>query len=1146
MKYRKRIAVLFLLVMLAGAVGWLGGTTAGLRFLAAWALPRLPVTFDPAAIEGRLVGPIQLGRLEIAVPGVRAELAGLELDWAPAALLARKFHVTDLRLLRPQVELLEPGPPGAPDDAADGAGEPFSLPLDVDIDRLIASGGVFRTHGELVAEAIELALSARAAGSMLTLQGVELESSRGRMAGRAQLSLDAAQPLDIDLRWALPLDGAELAGHTRLRGVLAELEVAQEISAPLAARFDGTVRGLPGPPSWALDLAVEPLPPGVAWWPEALAGFAAGLRIEGNLEDSSVAGVVELPGYLPGPVGIEAQGGWHEGLARLRSLELSREDGARLWGSGTLGAEAVAFELQFAALNPAALWPEWPGRLAGSLQLYGLPSAPGGLDIRLESLRGELRSLPLAGAADLNVGPGETVLRRANIAVGDAVLRASGRLDEAAVSLTAALEIPALEALHDDARGKLTAAARIAGAPQAPRIELEAAGEGLSWQANRAGALQLDAMLDLSGATASTAVAELQRVTTALGPDANLRLTAQGLPQAHRARLEFERPDVDHAFLLALEGALADGVWRALLTDIVLSGAGQPVWSLQAPASLRVDSAAVSLGDACMDGTFGLLCLAGDWRRAGPLRGSAQLSRLDLEPLSRHFSRSLVATGILSGEVDLQADGDRFRSLEGRLELTAGEVRPLDDDDTSLFAWTGGSLELAGNVEAARATLRLALLDADHVDGRLALGWNTPGLPLEGRVDAMLTQSQLLPTLVPELAELEGEARLGAVIGGTLRTPSLEAGLELQNGSVNMPRLGLRPDDIEGLATLAGGALSFTITGRSGEGRFQTEGRFDLAAGTVAGRATLSGDQLLVANLAEARVAASPDLEFRFAGRELEISGEVVIPFARITDIGTATAVGPSPDEVLVGAYVPAEPEGIRVTSRVQVSVGPDVQLDAAGFRGGVEGSLLTVIQPEMLPWGRGELRVVDGTFGVFGQRLEIERGRLIYTGGPLDNPGLEIRAVRRLEEVTAGALVRGTLQQPEVSVYSDPPMPQAEALSYLTLGRSLADLRTGEQRVVNQAANSLVLSGGNLIAKDLGQRLGFADVALAAHGEGEGTALVVSRYLGGGIYVSYGIGLFDTVNTLRLRFQVNPRLSLETISGDEHAGDLFYTLERD
>ncbi|NGP53145.1 translocation/assembly module TamB domain-containing protein [Thioalkalivibrio sp. XN8] len=1111
MKYRKLAALLLLLLViaLAGAVGWLGGTTSGLRFLAGLALPRLPVTLDPGEIEGRLVGPVSLGRLEIDTPGFRAELAGLELDWRPRALLGGTFHATDLRLARPEIELREPAPGAA---ATAGAGSPFSLPFEVIVERLAVTGGALRAGDDApVVTDVDLEVSGRAAGRRLVLQGLELASSRGRAAGNAQLSLDPAEAWDIDLRWQLPLAGEELAGHTRARGPLAELAVSQDLSAPLAARLDGIVRGLPGPPSWAVDLVVEPLPPGGELWPEAIAGLAARLRVEGDLEDSSVAGDVELPRYLPGPTGIAARAGWVDDVVRLDSLELTREDGMRLGGSGTVAADAATLALDFSGLDPATFWPEWPGRLAGSVRLSGLPSAASGLDIRLQALRGELRSVPLSGEADLNVGADQYVLRQARISAGGASLNASGRLDPAAVALTAALDVPALATLHPDAAGALRASARLAGTRQAPTLELEAAGRDLRWQSQRVQALEL-------------AVA--------------------GSAQAHRARLELDRPGLDQAFLLTLEGAFADRRWNALLTDVVFSAAGEPAWSLQAPARLAVDSEVVSLGEACMDGSFGLLCLEGDWRRSGPLRGSATLARLDLAPLSQRFTPGLRATGVLSGDVDIQADGERFQALAGRVELTAGELRLADEEDKALLSWARGLLELTGDGDAARAELSLALADADHVDGRLALGWNRPDLPIAGRIEATLGQVHLLPALVPELAELKGDTTLRATIGGTLGAPSLEAELALRDGSVNMPRLGLRPDQLEALVTLAGRELGFTITGRSGAGLFRTEGRFDLAAEGVAGRATLSGEQLLLVNLAEARVAASPDLEFSYTGRALEISGEVAIPFARITELGGATTVSASPDEVLVGAYVPAESQGLRVTSRVRVTVGPDVQLDAAGLRGGVEGSLLTVIQPDALPWGRGELRVVDGTFGAFGQRLEIEQGRLIYTGGPLDNPGLEIRAVRRLEEVTAGALVRGTLQQPEISVYSEPPMPQAEALAYLTLGRSLADLRSGEQRVVNQAANSLALSGGNLIAKDLGQRLGFADVALAA--ESEGTSLVVSRYLGGGLYVGYGIGLFDTVNTLRLRLQVNQRLSLETISGDEHAGDLFYTFERD
>jgi translocation and assembly module TamB len=1299
-KYRKRIVALLLLAMLAGAIGWLAGTTGGLRFVAARALPLLPVALNPEEIEGRLLGPIELGRMEITSPGLRGEIAGARLDWRPAALLRGTLHVRELRVSGPRFELEAAG--AVPGDAA--AAEPgrFSLPLTIMVDHLGVGGGALRFDGEVVADDVDLELSGTASGRELSLRRLALQSRQGQLDGHAHVSLDPAQPWDLDVRWRLALDDADFTGRTRIEGTLDELGVKQEISAPLVAQLEGSVRGLPDAPAWALDLAVQPLPARAAFWPDALDGFAARLRIGGDIEESLVSGSFELPAYLAGSTNVQARGGWAENVAQVRQLELgipgggtlsasgwfepgdapeaefmlsgaglgwpldgtareidlprlevrgngagarwnivasarARRDGlpelaiesvlqsagslltierlevrseddaviarasgaietaedrieyrvaatadARLpdfppvaitlkatgdaqglqvealaadllggsiTGAGRIaweGEQAADFELEFADLDPAAVLPDWPGRLAGSLELSGLPTAASGLEVTLRSLRGELRSLRLSGDASLNLQGDETRLRNLTIAVGDATLRASGRSDGAAISAAASLDVPALQAIDSRAHGTLSAATKITGSRAAPRLELKADGERLRWQENHADTLHIDAGVDLSGETVSAVLAELSGFRTAAGLDSSLRLEAGGVPEQHHARLNIQRPLLEQSFLLGVQGGLAGQRWDGHVTELVLTDEEQPVWSLRNPAELSAGAAAVLLDEACMDGTFGLLCIGGAWRQAGPWSGRATLSQLDLEPLSRRFSRNLLATGILTGDIRLEAEDERFSALSGHVDLTDGEIRPADEIDKVLLSWVRGRLELGGDVEAGRAALTLQLEGDDHVEGRLAVGWNAPDLPLEGQIEAQLTQLHLLPALVPELAELEGTARLHAAIGGTLGTPSLEARFELQDGSVDMPTLGLQPDDIQLLATLLAGNLSFTATGRSGEGRFASEGQFDLSAEGVDGRATLTGEEVLLANLAEAQVAASPNLELRYSGRDITIDGDVAIPFARITALGGATSITASPDEALVGQDVVEEVAGVRTSSRVRVSVGPDVQIQAAGLRGNLEGSILTVIQPEMLPWGRGELRVMDGTFTAFGQRLEILTGRLIYTGGPLENPGLEIRAVRRIDQVTAGALVRGTLQQPEISVYSDPPMPRAEALSYLTLGRSLSELQSSEQRTVNQAANSLALSGGSLIAQDLGKRLGFDEVALAAGDDGEGASLIISRYLGGGLYVGYGLGLFDTVNTLRLRFQINRRLSLEATSGNEQAADLFHTVERD
>jgi translocation and assembly module TamB len=299
-------------------------------------------------------------------------------------------------------------------------------------------------------------------------------------------------------------------------------------------------------------------------------------------------------------------------------------------------------------------------------------------------------------------------------------------------------------------------------------------------------------------------------------------------------------------------------------------------------------------------------------------------------------------------------------------------------------------------------------------------------------------------------------------------------------------------------------------------------------------------------DLPEARLFASPDVEFDYRPGTLRITGDVRIPSGSITGIVKGGGESVSPDQVIVSADgTPAETPGLDVHARVTVTLGPDVSLEVVGLTGKIAGELVAISRPGRLPSGRGEVRVEDGKFEAFGQELDIEAGRLVYTGGPLENPGLDIRATRTVQEVVAGVQVRGTLQYPEFTVFSDPPMPRTEALSYLTLGKGLDDLNSGEQASVNQAANALALSGGGLLARSVGEKIGLDEVGVEGDADG-GSSVVVGKYLGSGLFVSYGLGLFEAVNTLKIRYQINQRLSLEATSGEEAAADVYYTFERD
>lgn len=847
---------------------------------------------------------------------------------------------------------------------------------------------------------------------------------------------------------------------------------------------------------------------------------------------------------LPGRPHVD---GTVSGRGDARRVHVERIDlrglGGRVQGEGEVGwadVPAIRFALRASGLDPARLAPDWPGEISAALQLQGWPAT--GLQLELTSLSGELRGAPLGGRLSAILAGEELRLRHARLTLAQAQLEASGRVGEL-LDLSFAVQVPALGDLLPDAAGQFTANGRLGGTRAAPRLAIEVSGGELHWREDRVRHAVVSADFDAAGAEASSASVLLEGFTAGGLQDARLQLAADGTPARHRVRLGLRQGD--ERLEAEAAGAAGDGRWEGALERLALWSADERIWTLRKSAEVSLSADASTLSGLCMDGTLGLLCANGHWQRDSAWQGNLILARLDLEPLSRWAGRGILASGVLSGQVVVRADAQGFRSLAGGFGLTKGGLQTTGAATQTLASWQAGALTLDGDREAARVALRVELVGADRFEGGLSIGWNEPDPSLDGALDAAFSELQIVAEFVPEVAAPEGRALAGLQVRGTLGEPELSARFEWLKGAVELPMLGLHPTDINVNAEVTGRQLEFQASARSGEGQLRADGRFDLQAEGVAGEATLTGERVLVVSVPEANLLASPDLRFRYTGNALDVTGDVSIPQGRITGIVKGSGVAVSDDEVIVGREETAADDGIEVTSRIRATVGPDVTLRVSGLRGRVEGEIVATTRPDQLPSGRGEVRVVRGTFEAFGQRLNIETGRLVYSGGPLQNPGLDIRATRTVEDVIAGAQVRGTLENPELSVFSEPPMPRAEALSYLMLGKSMQELESGEQASLNSAANSAALSGGGLIARSVGERFGFDDVGVSETGDG-GSAVVVGKYLGGGLYVSYGLGLFDAVNTLKLRYRINQRLSLEATSGEEAAADLYYTFERD
>ena len=290
----------------------------------------------------------------------------------------------------------------------------------------------------------------------------------------------------------------------------------------------------------------------------------------------------------------------------------------------------------------------------------------------------------------------------------------------------------------------------------------------------------------------------------------------------------------------------------------------------------------------------------------------------------------------------------------------------------------------------------------------------------------------------------------------------------------------------------------------------------------------------------------SPDLLLFAEKNQYTLTGTVRIPEAVIKPKEIPTFQAPSPDVVVLEA-------GGALTKRSQAEVHADVTLildedvtfEGFGLTGRISGSVRIIEEPGKITSATGDLTIIDGQYRAYGQKLTVERGKLIFSGGPVQNPGLDIRATRQVDDVVAGVQVGGTLMEPVVSLYSVPVMDQADALSYLLLGKPLRRTSGDEGDLLASAALSMGLNRGEALAGRIGKSFGLEEVTVQTEADVEESSLVVGRYLTPRVYVRYGVGIFQSFSLFQFGYRISDRFMLQGESGAQTGTDLFYTIDK-
>ncbi len=845
----------------------------------------------------------------------------------------------------------------------------------------------------------------------------------------------------------------------------------------------------------------------------------------------------------------------------LDTLDVALLDG-KIEGAGRVDwtpQTAWSLDLTAQRINPGAHWPAYPGRISAHVQTEGAlaQAAPPRLTALLDSVSGTVRGLPLGGGARVRIDQGVTHIDRFELSLGDAKARLQGRIDRA-LDLRWTLAAGRLDRLSPGLAGKLDSSGTLSGPRTAPNVQARLNVSGLKLgSAFSVGSLESQVNAGLGNKTANlelhaTGLDIAQRHLN------DVRGFVQGTPARHAIRLRGLGPETE--FALDGDGGWNEtaGAWQGRVGALKLRTAETGAWSLARPIALDLGKDRLSVSDTCLTGGVAsppaLVC-ADFSKDAKQWRLDARTANLALQQIEPWLPADTAANGKISGVAHAAGRAgatDAPDQLSVDLFLSPGGFVLDKSLQPQEVVFKGGRLQSALEQGSLNGVLRLNLVDQDRIDGRWRLPefqWRDPARQkLELDLDGTLGNMALVDAWVPGIDALKGAATIKLRARGTLGQPHV-SGVAGFDGQMDVPRAGIHLSEVKlGVEGTASERLKLSGHARSGEGTLDLDGALDLHdTAFLSGALTLTGSGFLAVDLREAHVLVTPDLRAELKQRDIVITGKVRIPEARLLLNGDSERVAESADIVIVepreNAPVPGTP--YRVSTDIEVILDDKVHFEGYGLATDLAGNLRLTQTPGALMTGNGTVDLKKGTYEAYGQKLTIESGRIFYTGGPLSQPGIDLRATRKTGDVLAGVKVTGTVQNPSTELYSEPALPQSDALSYLLLGRPLNQASSPEGEMLANAAMAIGLKGGNLLAGQLGSTFGFDVLHFESGGTYRDASFVVGKYLTPKLYLDYSVGLIDAINRLRVRYDLSDHWSVQTEAGTETGGDLLFTIER-
>jgi len=825
-------------------------------------------------------------------------------------------------------------------------------------------------------------------------------------------------------------------------------------------------------------------------------------------------------------------------------------------------AESLSWagDISFDNFDPSPFYSELSGLISGRVkgefrQLE--QGAEGYLTVR--ELSGKLLGQPISGHGNIELGNNELQTEGLTLKHGTSELQVNGMAGDL-LALNFTISTPDISQLIPGGSGTIDVNGKLTGTIQNPELSFDLHGQVLEYREHSvdaiagkfrggvisgemfAGSLQAEGIkssgIDINNATAS--------ITGSVGEHEMALKMSSGYGESE----------------LLARGGYQGGSWQGELYGISHHSGGWGNLNQYDSALFVAGTDGFSLANFCLEDGEGHFCLDGavntaeedfSWRINSSLTGVA------LTWLNRLHLFSVPVKGIINGELEAEGDKEKVSSAkvqfmlpETDLEIVhAGEeLQHVILNDTAL----AGTLQngvFFGTLSTSVGNGSLLQLSTEINNiGRFSL--NPDELVLKGDVNFRNFDLAFMEPLTGYWLEPTGKMDGGLAFSGSLTQPRANGELRIVDGGISLPYQGVTLEKVKLTVSAEKNGADISIEAISGPGHLTLSGKVRYGGDNFHGELLIQGEEFLLFSLPEYEIRVTPDARFIFSEEKGEFSGEVEIPYATITPEELTSSVTVSKDVIYVNDGEELKNEQWPVYTNLHVLLGDEVSIDGYGLKGRLEGGLEIQDVPDSFLTGTGELGLMDGVFTIFGRSLEMERGRVFFSGGPIDNPGIDIRAQKRVSAEEAigdgyvvGVDVNGLVQDLQFHLFSDPFMEDADILSHLLIGRSLSDSTAKESSVLQAAAVALGVKGGSEIAERFGKIISLDDLHLEGSNE-EDVSLVVGKRITKDLYLGYDMNMFSQLGVFRVRYGLGYGFSVETQTSTESTGtDILYTFEK-